>query len=553
MVHDCASWRMKTRRAALALALVVAALPFAYFDGSAVHAQSIMRSPNLNIQSRIPTINPTITPRIDPNIAGTAITGIGRTTPNLRTSPACSYAYRGSDGECGDKPVSSADGAGAGGTGGSAAKNKNSGPRRNIAQTALNLRTVAGQIVAEIDGSLSDVQADELARRHRLARLRSQNFPLIGGTIGLFRITDRRTIEVASREFATEASVRSVQPNFRYVVQEQKAALTEGDPAQYANAKLRLPQAHTLAHGANVTIAVIDSGIDVKHPELANAIADNFDALGSKEGPHVHGTGIAGAIVSHARLMGSAPEARILAIRAFGAAPNGAESTSYVILKGLDHAAAHGAQIVNMSFAGPKDGLIERAIAATVAKGIVMVAAAGNAGPKSPPLYPAANANVIAVTATDAQDRLFAASNRGSHIAISAPGVDIFLPAPDEKYQMTSGTSFSAAYVSGLAALMLERNPALKPGEVRAILMKTARDLGAPGRDDLFGAGEADAFAAVSAVAPAMPVATASDRPAAENVSSRQEVPGTRALNQPAAAVASDKSAAGEAHRPATQ
>jgi len=538
---------MKTRRAAVAL--VVAALPFAYFDGSAVHAQSIMRSPNLNIQSRIPTLNPTITPRIDPNIAGTAITGIGRTTPNLRTSPACSYAYRGSDGECGDKPVSSADGAG--GTGGSAAKNKNSGPRRNIAQTALNLRTVAGQIVAEIDGSLSDVQADELARRHRLARLRSQNFPLIGGTIGLFRITDRRTIEVASREFATEASVHSVQPNFRYVLQEQKAALTEGDPAQYANAKLRLPQAHTLAHGANVTIAVIDSGIDVKHPELVNAIADNFDALGSKEGPHVHGTGIAGAIVSHARLMGSAPEARILAIRAFGAAPNGAESTSYVILKGLDYAAAHGAQVVNMSFAGPKDALIERAIAATVAKGIVMVAAAGNAGPKSPPLYPAANANVIAVTATDAQDRLFAASNRGSHIAISAPGVDIFLPAPDEKYQMTSGTSFSAAYVSGLAALMLERNPALKPGEVRAILMKTARDLGAPGRDDLFGAGEADAFAAVSAVAPAMPVATASDRPAAENVSGRQEVPGTRALNQPAAAVASDKSAAGEAHRPA--
>jgi len=543
---------MKARRAALAVA--VAALPFAYFGGSAVHAQSIMRSPNLNIQSRIPTINPTVTPRIAPNIAGTAITAIARTSPNLRTYPACSYAYRGSNGECTDQPVSSADGAGSGGTGGSSAKNKNSGPRRNTAQTAvLNLRTIAGQIVAEIDGSLSDVQADELARRHRLARIGSQNFPLIGGTIGLFRITDRRTIEVASREFAAEAGVRSVQPNFRYVLQEQKAALTEGDPAQYANAKLRLPQAHTLAHGANVTIAVIDSGIDVKHPELANAIADNFDALGSKEGPHVHGTGIAGAIVAHARLMGSAPEARILAIRAFGAAPKGAESTTYVILKGLDYAAGHGAQIVNMSFAGPKDALIERGIAANVAKGFVMVAAAGNAGPKSPPLYPAANANVIAVTATDAQDRLFAASNRGSHIAISAPGVDIFLPAPDEKYQMTSGTSFSAAYVSGLAALMLERNPALKPDEVRAILMKTARDLGAPGRDDLFGAGEADAFAAVSAVATAPAVAAVSDRPAAENVSDRQQVPGTRALDQPAAAVASEKPAAGEANRPAAQ
>ena len=293
-----------------------------------------------------------------------------------------------------------------------------------------------------------------------------------------------------------------MQLNLRHFLQEQKAALTEGDPAQYANAKLRLPQAHTLAHGANVTVAVIDSGVDVKHPELANAIADSYDALGSKEGPHVHGTGIAGAIVSHARLMGSAPAARILAIRAFAAAPNGGESTSFVILKALDYAAAHGAQIVNMSFAGPNDALIERGISAAVAKGIVMVAAAGNAGAKSPALYPAANRNVIAVSATDAKDRLFAASNRGGHIAVSAPGVDIFLPAPDEKYQVTSGTSFSAAYISGLAALLLERNPALKPDEVRAILMKTARDLGAPGRDDLFGAGEADAYAAVSAVAP---------------------------------------------------
>jgi hypothetical protein len=549
MVHDRASWRRTTQRAALAL--TVAALPFAYLDGSAVQAQSIMRSPNLNIQSRIPTINPTVTPRIDPNIAGRAVTGIARTAPNLRTYPACSYAYRNSDGECSNQPVSSADG---GGSGGALGKNKNGSPRRNVAQTALNLRTVAGEIVAEIDGSLSDTQADELARRHGLARLQSQNFPLVGGTIGLFRITDRRTVETVSRELATDASVRSVQLNFRHVLQDQKAALTEGDPAQYALLKLRLPQAHTLAHGVNVTIAVIDSGIDVKHPELANAIADSFDALGSKEGPHAHGTGIAGAIVSHARLMGSAPAARILAIRAFGVAPNGAESTSFVILKALDYAAAHRAQIVNMSFAGPKDAVIERAIAAAAAKGIVLVAAAGNAGPKSPPLYPAANPNVIAVSATDAQDRLFAASNRGGHIAISAPGVDIFLPAPDEKYQMTSGTSFSAAYVSGLAALMLERNPSLKPDEVRAILMKTARDLGAPGRDDLFGAGEADAYAAVSAVtsAPGMPVAV-SDSPAAENVSDRQDVPATRALNQPAAAVASDKSAVGEANRPAAQ
>ncbi len=518
-----------------------------------------MRSPSISVGSRIPTITPTVTPHIDPNIAGrgiagSGVVGIGRISPNLRTNQACGYASRDSDGNCASQPVASTDGGGKGGSSGKKAAAKGSGPPRNTLPTAVNSRGVANEILAEIDGALSGAQADELARRHGLARLGSQNFPLVGATIGLFRVTDRRPVATVSRELAADASVRSVQPNFRYVLQDQKAALTEGDPAQYALAKLRLPEAHTLAHGANVTIAVIDSGIDGRHPELANSIADSFDALGSKEGPHLHGTAVAGAIVAHARLMGAAPAARIVAIRAFGTAQNGqngGESTSFVVLKALDYAVAHGAQIVNMSFAGPKDALIERAIAAAFARGVVMVAASGNAGAKSPPLYPAANANVMAVSATDAQDKLLAASNRGGYIAVAAPGADIFLPAPDDKYQMTSGTSFSAAYISGLAALVLERDPALKPDEVRAILMKTARDLGAPGRDDLFGAGEADAFAAVSAAVarPAMPVATVSDPGAAAGD------PNSRALNGPSAAMASetvapDKPAASAPHPP---
>ena len=524
-----------------------------------------MRSPNLNIQSRIPTINPTA-PRINPTIAVRPVTGriptgvtsarIGAKLPEAHyspnLSPACSYAHRDSSGECKEKPVSSSDG---GGAGKSARNGKNGGASRNSPLAVLNPAAIANEFVAEIDGSLSDAQADALARRHGLVLVQSQNFPLLGATIGLFRITDRRPVEQARRTFSGEAGVVSVQLNFRHFLQEQKPASTAGDAAQYALAKLRLPQAHALASGANVTIAVINSGIDDRHPELMNSIADNFDALGSKEGPHVHGTGIAGAIVSHARLMGSAPQARILGIRAFGTAANGAESTTFVILKALNYAVLHGAQIINMSFAGPKDPLIERGIGATAARGVVMVAASGNAGAKSPPLYPAANRNVIAVSATDASDKLFAASNRGGHIAVAAPGVDIFLPAPDEKYQMTSGTSFSAAYVSGLVALMLERNPALKPGEVRAILMKTARDLGSPGQDDQFGAGAADAFAAVSFIAatPEVPVAGVSPAPAVESAGSRQQVPPTRALDQPGAAMASDKSSAGEAHRPAAQ
>jgi subtilisin family serine protease len=469
-----------------------------------------------------------------------------RYSPNLY--PVCSYAYRGSSGECKDQAISSADLGGSGNFNGPPRSQNAGGPRRNTPQAAVNLRYLSDQIIAEIDSS----QADDLARRHRLTRIGSQDSPLIGSAISLFRITGRRSVENVRIELAADASVRSVQPNFRYVLQDQKSVPAEGDPAQYALAKLRLPEAHALSRGSNVSVAVIDSGIDVTHPELANAIAESFDALGGKQGPHVHGTGIAGAIVSHARLMGSAPKARLLAIRAFGAAPNGAESSSFVILKSLDFAAAHGAQIVNMSFAGPRDPLVERGITAAATKGMVLVAASGNAGPKSPPLYPAANPDVIAVSATDAHDRLFPASNRGSHIAVSAPGVDIFLPAPDGKYQMTSGTSFSAAYISGLAALMMERNPQLVPAEVRAILMKTARDLGAPGRDDLFGAGEADAFGAVMAVVDAaLPVATAPDQPV--KGAEPQALPATRDLGPATAAMALEKPAAGEADRPAAQ
>ncbi|CCD87627.1 conserved exported protein of unknown function, putative subtilisin-like serine protease [Bradyrhizobium sp. ORS 285] len=488
-------------------------------------AQAMMRSPTINIPSRVPSINPGAAmraPAPNPGIAIRPALPTARFSPNLQTS--CSPPDRTTSGECARRSSATAEGgsdkaASANGTSGRGKSAKSAQRREPAAAAASDPRSIANELVAEIDGSLSTDQADALARRYGLQRISSQNFPLIGATIGLFRITDRRSVEAVSRAFAADRSVRAVQPNYRYALQ-QSATPAEGDPAQYALAKLRLPEAHKLAQGSNVTIAVIDSAVDLKHPEFADASFDTYDALGGDEGPHVHGTGIAGVIVSHKRLMGSAPYARIIAIRAFGVGKKGggAESSSYVILKALDYAALHGAQIINMSFAGPKDAVIERAIAAVAAKEVVMVAAAGNAGAKSPPLYPAANPNVIAVSATDTRDQLLPASNRGNYIALAAPGADIFLPAPDGKYQIISGTSFSAAYVSGLAALVLERNPSLKPETVRTVLTRTARDLGSPGQDDLFGAGEADALAAVQAVLspqdrPAMSAAPAAGSP----------------------------------------
>ena len=91
-----------------------------------------------------------------------------------------------------------------------------------------------------------------------------------------------------------------------------------------------------------------------------------------------------------------------------------------------------------MSFAGPRDPTIERALKAAYDKGVVLIAAAGNAGPRSPPLLPAADKHVIAVTATDIDDQLFTGATRGNHIAVSAPGVDILVPAPEATHQMTN-------------------------------------------------------------------------------------------------------------------
>jgi hypothetical protein len=556
-MHDGANRRMKSRR--MVRALAVMALPIMVWAASAVHAQNVIRSPQINIPSRAVVVTPHIAPnaaaRVNPNlphinpvIRSPQPSLVGRlvTHPQLPYLHVSPNLYPSCDDGCDDVSVTAV------GNDSPSRRHASVNRRHDAAQPAVDLRIIADEIVAEIDGSLTEAQADEIARRHGLRRVQSQNFPLIGATIGLFRITDRRSVDIVSRELSAEASIRSVQPNYRYLLQQQKSALKEGDPSQYALAKLRLPEAHTLAHGTNVRVAVIDSGIDSHHPELANSIVDSFDALGSSEGPHVHGTGIAGAIAAHARLMGGAPKAGLIAIRAFGAT----QSNSYVILKALDYAAGrdagHNAEIINMSFAGPKDPLIERGVDAVAAKGIIMVAAAGNAGIKSPPLYPAANPNVIAVSATDADDHLFNASNRGAYITVAAPGVDIFLPAPDGKYQITSGTSFSAAYVTALAALMIERNPALRPEELRAMLTKTARDIGSPGRDDQFGAGEADAFAAVKAVIamPPAPIALSSAPPSAaagENAPEQRQNPPIQAATPPASAIAADKPARSEA------
>jgi subtilisin family serine protease len=262
-----------------------------------------------------------------------------------------------------------------------------------------------------------------------------------------------------------------------------------------------LAEAHSIATGRNVKVAVIDSEIDAQHPDLQGVIAASYDALpSSDQTPHPHGTGMAGAIGSHQRLLGVAPGARILGIRAFGVSDSGAQGTSMNIVKGLEWAVEQGAQVINMSFAGPRDPILEQAIRGLKDRGVILIAAAGNAGPKSPVLFPGGDPNVIAVSATDMDDKTYANANRGKQVAIAAPGVDILVPAPDGGYQLTTGTSVAAAHISGVVALMLERNPRLTPAEVRGILSATAKKL-PQGKNDV-GAGLVDPVQALAKSAP---------------------------------------------------
>lgn len=117
---------------------------------------------------------------------------------------------------------------------------------------------------------------------------------------------------------------------------------------------------------------------------------------------------------------------------------------------------------------------------------------------KSPPLYPVAYVGVISVSATDADDSLLTQSNRGDYITVAAPGAQILVATPFG-YEVSSGTSYSAAEASSVAALLLQRDPRLTPAKVRHILQETAKDLGRKGRHDEFGAGLVDAFAALNA------------------------------------------------------
>ncbi len=475
------------------LAVIVPTLLIAGVAQSAMLTNVGPRLPT-NIGPRGPTLN-TIGPRFD---------------PTFHTPPGGGdYGTGGGTSSTGGASA----GGSPGGSGGSSASKSHTASRRGHSNIppGSERRYIPDEIVVEYGGSAQQLTA--FLNRFRLSQLESRRIALLNTTFHRLHILDGSSVPAKLRAIDGDSLLRTAQPH--YVFQTVQGATAVGPPqadqaageqvggapaqadiSQYALAKLRLGEAHALARGDQVLVAVVDSGIDTSHPALTGVVEKSFDALGSNEGPHSHGTAIAGIIAGHARLVGAAPAVHILGARAFSAS----QGSTVSIIAAIDWASGQGARVINMSFAGPSDPALERVLSAAHQKNVVLVAAAGNAGPKSPPLWPAADPHVIAVTATDYDDRLYPMANRGKHVAIAAPGVDILVAQPGDAYKMETGTSFSAAFVSGVAALVLQRRPQLSADAVRKVLLATAHDLGPKGRDDLFGAGLMDAFQAVSTV-----------------------------------------------------
>ena len=338
---------------------------------------------------------------------------------------------------------------------------------------------------------------EQVAASYSLEILQRAEIALLGRRIIRCRISGNRPVTAVLAAMSGDGRIAASQPNYYY----RRQATGQGETSasiQYALEKLGIVAAHAVATGLGSLIAIIDTGIDQSHPDLQAAVAGSFDATGAKQQvTDPHGTAIAGIIRAHGAVEGVAPEAKLLDVRVFEpeAGGTGTVATTLALLRGLQWSTDTHARIVNLSLAGPRDALVGEAIAALVAKEIVVVAAAGNEGASAPNAYPAAFANVIAVTATDSGDALYTAANHGSYIALAAPGVDVLAPALFEAYQMNSGTSFAAAHVSGVIALMLERDPKLTNQKIRAALQSGAKDLGPPGTDDQFGAGRVNALA----------------------------------------------------------
>ena len=283
--------------------------------------------------------------------------------------------------------------------------------------------------------------------------------------------------------------------------------LTPNDPnfpSQWHLAKIQGTYAWDIATGtATVPIAVLDTGVESTHPDLASKIIAGWNFLTgtSNTSPTMdHGTAVAGtaaaATDNATGVAGVAWGNTIMPVVV-------ADSTGYAsysnIASGITWAADHGARIVNISISGSSaSSTLQSAVNYAWNKGLVIVAAAGNASTSSP-YYPAACDNVLAISATTGSDTLSSYSNYGTWVDLSAPGDSILTTTTGGSYTSASGTSFASPIVAGVAGLVWAERPGLSNSALVNLLEQNADDLGAAGYDQYFGWGRINAYKAVNA------------------------------------------------------
>ena len=244
--------------------------------------------------------------------------------------------------------------------------------------------------------------------------------------------------------------------------------------------------------GAPPLIGMIDTGLNPDHAAFsASSIELHRIDETAPASDKMHGTAVASLLVGDpsSRSPALVPGARLIAVDAFHKVRTDERMDAFSLISALDLLAQKGVRVINLSFAGPPNDALARQLVLLDQQGLVMVAAAGNFGPQAKPVYPAAYDQVIAVTAVDRRGQIYRRANRGTHIDLAAPGVDVWTATSIKGVRTRTGTSYAAPFVTAAAALLLQQAPSLTSQEVRQRLLTSARDLGEPGPDSIYGHG----------------------------------------------------------------